>query len=815
MKIKKLLLIPALSLIGSGLSGCALLPTVTWVNWDGTVLEIDKDVFFGTVPTYNGATPTRPSTPEFEYKFKDWNKKITRAWLLHIEYKAEYNQTRRSYTVTFLNDDGTVVDEQVVPYGNKPEIPPDPDKPDTVQYDYTFVDWDKTVENVTGDVTYTAVYKQEIQKYKIQFVDYDGTVLKSDVLEYGETPSAPQNVTREPDDDYVYTFICWDKQIVDAAGDATYTACYDKRARGKFKVNYYIDGDLQKGGIYQDNAYEYENLALPKITADYYDVEWYYTPDLKATSLIKDYEIRSVGDNIIVYGKKGAEHEFKVKYDIGTAKFPTGHTYPSTVTHSQVVDLDEIDEVYAPLLDGHMFNGWEDENGNKVHELSLTTQDVLLTATFTVKTFEISFDHPDFAGVTIEATYNSDDYLEELAKPIYEATKFGYTFKGWSLDGKEPAISGPYLYTTDITLKPIFEVNEFTLEYVLNGGKLVPENAPTKYSIETYSDVLPVAEKYGYTFKGWEIEYGGKTQTAHPGESLHDVFKDGYLTFEVDSDQNFVLSALYTANNHQISYDYDGGVRVFTVTYMDGNTVVETKEVASGISTAGFKLMDNKDGYHFAGWTDGNGNLVLSDRVIDSDLTLYAKWNKVTDRDIFVPGTTDPVHEYDKTIAINGSETVPLYFANGSYLQVTSLIEQDVTITATASFTVYMAGTDQIVGVSVHSALSEDLNLSLQAGQSYSIRVVGSPEEIGSAVVNVNRTDSSTDIVPHFEISGTDAAQQPISCRFDEAIPHLDTLAKAGYVFDGWYYGTKLYVDGDVLDKDDDITFVAHWHAAP
>ena len=281
MKVKKLLLIPALSLIGSGLSGCALLPTVTWVNWDGTVLEIDKDVSFGTIPTYDGKTPTRPTTAEFEYKFKDWDKKITRAWLLHIQYKAEYTETRRSYTVTFQRDDGTIIDApQVVPYGSMPVIPPDTSKPADVQYKYTFDDWDKQVEAVTGDVTYTAIYTKEVQKYTIQFVDYDGTVLKSDVLEYGETPSAPQNVTREPDNDYVYTFIGWDKQIVDAAGNATYTACYDKRARGKFKVTYYIDDVLQPTGIYKDFAYEYENLFLPEITNDYHVVEWYSTRDL-------------------------------------------------------------------------------------------------------------------------------------------------------------------------------------------------------------------------------------------------------------------------------------------------------------------------------------------------------------------------------------------------------------------------------------------------------------------------------------------------------------------------------------------------------
>lgn len=711
----------------------------------------------------------------------------------------------------------------MLPYGTRPTEPTNTAKTQDAQYTYTFDKWDPQIGPVTGDVTYTATYTKDVRKYTVRFGYYDlqnkFVDLKSDILEYGETPVAPKNVIRDPDDTTVYTFVSWDKVIETVKGDVDYIAQFSTRKRGKFNISYYIDGVLEpeKGDDfeYQKYAYEYETLVLPSYTLDdYYDLEWYSTPDLKPANIIKNNEIRSVGDNITVYGKRIAEHKFKIEYDLGSASFPSGHTYPSTITYSETVDLDAIDDLYAPLLTGHMFVGWFDEDGNQVKSLSSVTSDLKLTAKFEVKKFTISFNYTGFAGVLIEATYNTSDYLTELAKDEYKATKLGYEFLGWSLDGKLPAISGPYLHTTDIVLEPIFKLNEYSLSYVLNGGKLVPASAPTKYSIETYANALPLAEKIGYEFKGWQIQYGGKSHTAHPGDSLYDVFGNGYLEFEPNSQQDFTLSALYAAKNHQISYDYDGGVRVFTVTYKDGTTVVDTVEVAKGISTTGFKKLADKPGYQFAGWEDSYGHLVLGDKEIGSDMTLKAKWNKIDERDVYVPGA-DPVHEYDQTIAINDSETVPLYYMNGSYLQVTSLIDQDVTITSSASFSVLIACTLNVVGDSIYSTTGYSLDLPLKAGQSYSIKVVGKPDEIGSAIVSVNRSDASTDIDPHFTISGTNEVQPSVYCHFNEKIPHLDTLVKKDFVFDGWYYGAKRYEEGDVLDVDADITFVAHWHAAP
>lgn len=41
--------------------------TVTWKNYDGSVLETDTNVKEGTMPKYDGTTPTKPEDNNYTY----------------------------------------------------------------------------------------------------------------------------------------------------------------------------------------------------------------------------------------------------------------------------------------------------------------------------------------------------------------------------------------------------------------------------------------------------------------------------------------------------------------------------------------------------------------------------------------------------------------------------------------------------------------------------------------------------------------------------------------------------------------------------
>lgn len=64
----------------------------------------------------------------------------------------------------------------------------------------------------------------------MKFVDYDGTVIKTDSYASGTLAAdieKPADPTRAEDAQCVYTFTGWDPAIADVTDDVTYTAQYD------------------------------------------------------------------------------------------------------------------------------------------------------------------------------------------------------------------------------------------------------------------------------------------------------------------------------------------------------------------------------------------------------------------------------------------------------------------------------------------------------------------------------------------------------------------------------------------------------------
>ena len=126
--------------------------TITFSNDDGTVLQ-SSPVRYGVVPSYNGSTPTKPSTAQYTYTFNGWNKDIVSV-TSDATYTATYSRTKNKYTVVFYDADGVaMLGQQEVEYGSSATAP------DVVIPECRSLSWDKDFSNVTEDLIVKVVWQ--------------------------------------------------------------------------------------------------------------------------------------------------------------------------------------------------------------------------------------------------------------------------------------------------------------------------------------------------------------------------------------------------------------------------------------------------------------------------------------------------------------------------------------------------------------------------------------------------------------------------------------------------------------------------------
>ena len=179
--------------------------TVTFKDWDGTVLK--------TQEVQHGGDAEAPADPtRVGYTFTGWDKEFTNI-TADLVVTAQYEIN--TYTVTFKDWDGTELKTQEVQHGGDAEAPADP-----TRTGYTFTGWDKAFTNITADLVVTAQY--EINTYTVTFKDWDGTVLKTQEVQYGGDAEAPADPTRVG-----YTFTGWDKAFTNITADLVVTAQYE------------------------------------------------------------------------------------------------------------------------------------------------------------------------------------------------------------------------------------------------------------------------------------------------------------------------------------------------------------------------------------------------------------------------------------------------------------------------------------------------------------------------------------------------------------------------------------------------------------
>ncbi len=79
--------------------------TVTWENYDGTVLYEENNVLRGTTPIFKGKTPTRADDDIYTYTFSGWSPEIAPV-KSNVTYTAKFDYAKQPLTIVSSHESG-------------------------------------------------------------------------------------------------------------------------------------------------------------------------------------------------------------------------------------------------------------------------------------------------------------------------------------------------------------------------------------------------------------------------------------------------------------------------------------------------------------------------------------------------------------------------------------------------------------------------------------------------------------------------------------------------------------------------------------
>lgn len=538
---------------------------VHFLNYDGSELAESK-VDYGTSATYEGAAPAKPSDEDHSYSWSGWDKDLS-AIVEETTATATFTDESRLLCL-FQNYDGTElwrgkVDRGgTIAYGGeKPLRGKDDD------FIYTFQGWDKSLENISENTTFTAVYSTEA-RCRISFRNYDGSLLDEQIVDVGAsliyggaTPEKPK------DESYVYTFSGWDKSLDNVQESMTLTAQFT--ATAYFTVTFLnADGTtLASVEVLQGGAATYEGATPSKPDDDTY----VYT--FKGW----DVDLSNIQTNLSATAVYEATAYFTVAFvnDDGTAlsssKVLTGGT---AVYQGETPTKAKDDKNY------YTFKGWD-------QSLENITANLTIKAVYDAKAYYVvNFVNYDGSLLLSKEVMAGEGLTYDGATPTRPSDEhYKYTFKGW--DVSLSSINATTTATATYESEERYSVTFVNYDDTVLTTIVVDKGASAAY--EGAKPTKKLNDGYVYVFSGWDIDLSS-------------------ITSNVTAKAQFTQTA-----------------GTFTCTFYANGTLLYTAVVSAGSTLAYAGATPTKDSienfdYVFTGWDKS-----LEDIIADTVYTAQFK----------------------------------------------------------------------------------------------------------------------------------------------------------------------------------------------
>ena len=564
--------------------------TITFNTDGGTAVEpITQD--------YNTAI-TKPSDPTKKgYSFTGWDKEIPA--LMPAENVTVMALWNKLYIITFDTDGGSEVKAVTAVSGTAISAPEDPTKTG-----YTFAGWNPALPETMPASDVTCKAQWTVNKYKVTFKNYDGSILYEATLDYGTAIPVPASDPVKPG----AVFKEWSPTPATTvpAEDVVYTASFDD---SEYTITFDTDGgspvpDDIKDFYNKDITDRTKNIqnptkegytfkgwepAIPSvitgdltIKATWEKIKYTITFDTDGGSVMEPIQLewgsaiaylsepKKTGNSFI--GWDPALPKTMPMNDISTkAKWQINkHTIIYFVDGKEYKKIEDVEYNTSitpetePTKEGYSFSGWS------TIPSTMPDNDVNITGTFSVNQYTITFDTDGGTEVT-PITQNYNTTIVKPSNPMKE----GYTFTGW--DREIPST----MPAENVTIKAIWQINDYNLNYFVDG--VLYKSEKVTYNKEVTAEPAPTKE--GHTFSGWQEEIPS-----------------------VMPAKDFTITGTFSINQYTITFDNNGGSEVAPITQNYG-----TKIIAPANPT--------KKDYDFAGWSPA-----LPETMPATDMKLKAIW---------------------------------------------------------------------------------------------------------------------------------------------------------------------------------------------
>ena len=203
--------------------------------------------------------------------------------------------------------------------------------------------------------------------------------------------------------------------------------------------------------------------------------------------------------------------------------------------------------------------------------------------------------------VTVDGTKISGNTASQYAGGIYVFNGAEFTVNNGTISGNTATVGGGVFTRSDA-------------KFTMNGGELYG-NTATSFAADLYSDKNSSVTLMDISGLGLEMEDG----TPITGWLL-----DGNPRWDAESDANVKHESLTNhTGNLCLKAAHD---KFYNVSYMDGETVLQTNDLEKGQDIPGFEGALTRPGYTFGGWLVGGEDFDPATGTVDGDLVLVALW---------------------------------------------------------------------------------------------------------------------------------------------------------------------------------------------